>query len=441
MADNDILQGFQLGFQSSLQRQRMKSEAALQRLQEQQIAQAMALKMQENALQNQFRAEMATAAQAMQDATSEEFMVPMPGAEVGTSVQGSDMAPPLMPVKNPSPMRRIDAFTQFMLPVISKFAPDKAGPIYNDVISNEVRMQQDQPFNPEIRQIPRPGGGTAEVLTTSPRSAQLMTPGPEIVEKDGQQFYQSGPNTFTRIPESASERQKAAFDRKQHADKLNFIREHSAKTYADLIANAPINQETGLPEIPPEAVATAAKAAGFQGSTLGQMEQQNISAENLVQVGKELFPLLTKENVGVRGFARRWGARLGLEDMPGFKGASDAEQAATLGRVFVASIFRTLRSDSNINEREVRALEAAAPDPAKIITQPEVLKAQMSALLRNAAEKSRSNAVRMGRDISPFFLTREEIIARGQAGQLTLEEAAQLQNNSAWKLIEALEVK
>lgn len=425
----------------SLRRQQFQSQSALRRLQEQQIAQAMALKMQENDLAIQFRADMAKAVQAAQDASSPTVTVPMQGADVGTSVSGSDMAPPVMTVDNPNPMRKIDAAMQFIAPVVAKYQPDKVGGFVNDLLLNEVRMQNERQFEPAIKQIPRPGGGTAEVLTTSPKSAQLMTPGPNIVEQDGQQFYQSGPNTFTRIPESASERQKAAFNRNQQADQLKFIRDNNPKVYADLFTNAPLNPETGLPEVSPEAIATAAKSAGFQGGTLGQMEQQNISAENLVQVGKELFPLLTKENVGVRGFARRWGARLGLEDMPGFKDASNAEQAATLGRVFVASIFRTLRSDSNINEREVRALEAAAPDPAKIITQPEVLKAQMSALLRNAAEKSRSNAVRMGRDVSPFFLTREEIIARGQAGQLTLEQAAQLQNNSAWKLIEALEVK
>lgn len=142
MADNDILQGFQLGFQSSMRMQEFKSQSALRRLQERAAAEGLRMKIEENQLQNQFRAEMTTAAQAMQDSMSEEIMVPMQGQE-----DLGDMAPPLMPMKNPAPMRRIDAFTQFMLPVITKYQPDKAGPIYNDVMMNEVRAETAESLN------------------------------------------------------------------------------------------------------------------------------------------------------------------------------------------------------------------------------------------------------------------------------------------------------
>lgn len=111
MADNDILQGFQLGFQSSLQRQRLKSDAALQRLREQQIAQVMALRMQENALAIQERADMAKAVSAAQMAASPTVLVP------GFDGEGTYEAP------NPQPMSQGDAAVQFVLPVIAKYRP------------------------------------------------------------------------------------------------------------------------------------------------------------------------------------------------------------------------------------------------------------------------------------------------------------------------------
>lgn len=132
-----FLQGFQVGSGVALQRQQLQSQAAYRRLQEQQIAQAMALKMQENALQNQFRAEMATAMQAFQDVTAEQIMVPMEGQE---GLGG--MNAPLMPVKNPNPMRKIDAAMQTIVPVVAKYQPDKVGSVVNNLLVNEVRERE-----------------------------------------------------------------------------------------------------------------------------------------------------------------------------------------------------------------------------------------------------------------------------------------------------------
>lgn len=120
-----------------LRMQELKSQAAIRRIHEENAAKALSLKIQENSIQNQFRAEMATALQAVNDATASEIMVPMQGQEgIG------DMAPPLAPMKNPSPMRRIDAMTRFVLPVVGKYAPDKAVPFVNDLLLNEVRTRE-----------------------------------------------------------------------------------------------------------------------------------------------------------------------------------------------------------------------------------------------------------------------------------------------------------
>lgn len=312
-------------------------------------------------------------------------------------------------------------------------------------VTTEIQVGGDNNWQPSTGTLPNPGGGDPiPFMKTSPRSAQpMMEPRLEElihpVTGERRTIMRSGMSGARPLPQDISARQQEAFKRTQQAEQLRFIKDNQPQVYADLFSKSPIDPATGMPAPTPDAIQQAAKVAGFESGTKAKMEQETLSGENLVQVGREMFPLLTRDNVGVRGFFRRWGARLGMEGKPGFENASDAEQAATLGRVFIASIFRTLRSDSNINEREVRALEAAAPNPTQFITQPEVLKSQMSALLRNAADRSRTNAQRLGKPVSPFFLTREEIIARGQAGELTTEQAADLLNKSAWKLIEALE--
>lgn len=242
------------------------------------------------------------------------------------------------------------------------------------------------------------------------------------------------------MPENVAARQQKAFERAEAAKDVAFVRENNPTGYADIMRGGNVDTERGVPAVPDAARTQAARTASFSPGTKAKMEEQMVAAEDLFTTAQEFLPLITKSNVGWRGAARRWGSRLGLDD-GFFKNATDAQAAATMSRVFMASIFRTLRSDSNIAKPEVEALENSAPDTTRFIDDPDSIKSQMAALLRNANNKDRNAAQRMGKPVSPFFLTREEIIARGQAGELTTEQAAALLNKSAWKLIEALEAQ
>jgi hypothetical protein len=432
-----FLQGFQAGgammgdaLDRSLRMQQLQSDAAHRRVMEQNAAQLLSMKMEENNLSIQYRADMAKAVTAAQQATSPHVFFQGPDGPAG--------------MENPNLLTEEQAAMRFVVPVIAQYEPNKVQDALEGIALAKYRKRAAAGgTEPQIKVITGPDGRQHQVFDPGDKGvSQLVTPEPTVTtDEAGNQFYQSGPNRFNRVPESATQRQKEQFKRTQQAEQLKFIRDSNSKAYADLFSNSPVDPETGMPQPTPESIATAAKSAGFEGGTVAKMEEQMVGAENLLTTANQFLPLITKNNVGWRGAVRRWGTRLGLEGMPGFKDSSEAEQAATMSRIFVAEIFRVLRSDSNIAKPEVEALEDAAPDAKKFINDPDSMKSQMATILKNAADKSRNGARRLGREIFPFFLTQEEIEAKGLAGEITKEKAIELYNKSAWKLIDSLEAR
>jgi hypothetical protein len=311
-------------------------------------------------------------------------------------------------------------------------------------ITTEMQVGGDANWQPSTGTLPNPSGGEPiPFIKTSPRSAQpMMEPRMEEltdpVTGERRSVLRTGMSGARPMPADIGKRQQEAFQRTQQADQLKFIRDNQPQVYADLFSKSPIDPDTGMPKPTPEAIQQAAKVAGFEPGTKAKMEEQMVAAEDLFTTAQEFLPLITKENVGIRGAIRRWGARLGLEGQPGFEKATDAQKAATMSRVFMASIFRTLRSDSNIAKPEVEALEAAAPDTTRFIDDPDSIKSQMAALLRNANNKDRNAAQRMGKPVSNFFLTPDEVRARVAAGQMPADEGLRIIDRSAWSLIRAL---
>lgn len=252
----------------------------------------------------------------------------------------------------------------------------------------------------------------------------------EIDPTTGKQIsFSKTPRGWQRIPDDVATRQK-----------LQFENQSKLATFKKALESRPDIaefDERGVPTISPEKYAEAAKLAGLESGTKSQLEQQQISGEKVFRTGRKLMGLL-EGNVGVPGAIKRGLAQVGLDKAFGVENASDAIAAQTVGREFVAGIFRALRSDSNINKDEVARLESAAPDPTRLITTPKVEKAKLLAILESAFETSRSNAQRMGTPITPMFLTVPEIEARIANGQLTAEQAKELWDDSATAMMEEL---
>lgn len=314
--------------QLQLRMQELQSEAALRRLHEQQIAQAIELKMQENQLQNQFRAEMATALQTVNDVTSDQIMVPMQGQEgIG------DMAPPLMPVDNPNPMRRIDAMTKFVLPVIGKYAPEKAGPFVNDLLMNEVRMQQEQrlqeaqplsplgklqsdrtaalkrgdtsavaefdslinaeqTYTPSTGEVTTPSGRKIEYFKSSPRSAQVVAePSLETLtdpETGAQrQVLRTGASGAKIVPQDIGQRQ------------LDMSLHKIALEHPDLASDVP--GKPGMKTISPDRWDELALRKGVTSAVQTTAQKNIMDAQKTVSSLVDLEKTLRPTDVGVKG--------------------------------------------------------------------------------------------------------------------------------------------
>lgn len=396
---NEFLEGARLGasiasdrLNRNLREQELRSIEAARRLQERQVAQRLQLEMEQANLAIQYRADMQKA--MTQTALETSPILPVPGSPFGV-------------IPNPNAISTDRALLKNVAPVIGKYEPSKLAPFVQDVAMMPYRLKAAevmQSESPEIKTEVDPSTGKTVSFSRTPRGWQ-------------------------RIPDDVASRQKL---QNENQRKLAAFKS-ALEARPDLIEF----DANGVPAISPERYAEAAKLAGVESGTKSQLEQQQIAGERVFRTGRKLMGLL-EGNVGVPGAIKRGLAQVGLDKAFGVENASDAIAAQTVGREFVAGIFKALRSDSNINKDEVSRLEAAAPDPTRLITTPKVEKAKLLAILESAFETSRSNAQKMGTPITPMFLTLPEIEARIANGQLTAEAAAELWQDSATAMMEEL---
>lgn len=418
MAD-DWLRGVESGFQSSLQMQQLRSQNSLRRLQEQQIAQGIALKLQENNLSIQFRADMAKAISAAQEASSPKVTVRGPEDPNNTG-----MAPPLIVVDNPNPMRKVDAAMQFITPVIAQYQPEKLGTFVNDLLLNEVRMQNEQNFTPTAGQVTTPSGKSIDFVKTSPRSAQLVVD-PTVENLQDPQtgrnisVLRTGTSGAKVIPQDIANRQVTQWAL-NHAPELMQMDEH------------------GRAFLPPEKFNEAARRAGIPTGVKTDMLNQIATTAGAFEVGRKLLPLLTPENVGVRGAVSRKLVESGVAQMFPEMKIGSATETLSVASNFRAGLVRALRSDSNINKDEREQIIEGLPTPENMLSSVQDSKIKLATQLELAAIKSRAAANALGKQITPFFLTAQEIEQMIDSKSITPEEGAKIWNADAWNLIEQI---
>lgn len=388
---------------AALRIQELQSQRAAQAARERAIAQEMAITMEKRDLMIQYRADMAKAIGSAQMLSSPT--VPVMGPR-GTAVH----------VENPNPLSTEDAAFQKILPVVARYEPDKVPEVLRGIATAKYQRE----FTPTAGEVETPDGRKIPFVKTSRGGAQLV--GESTVETiadpttgRGISGIRSATGAFRPLAQDISQRQltKWAIDK---APELMEMR------------------EDGTAFLPPQNFNEAARRSGLGQAFKTQMLEQIAATQGAFETGQKLLPLLTPENVGVRGAAQRLrDATLGQIN-PNMKTGTSSEMLAT-SKAFMAGLVRALRSDGNIGIQEREELIAGMPTPDKLLSSVQDSKVKLAAQLELAAIKSRASANTLGKPITPFFLKVEEIEQMIQSGQLTAEEAKKVWDNNAWNLI------
>jgi hypothetical protein len=292
-----------------------------------------------------------------------------------------------------------------------------------------VRMMREMAldsFKPTAGTITMPDGTAQQYVNTSRNQAQLVTQ-PEIQNITNPAtgavtpMVRTGPNSFRPIPQDIGARQQRTM-----------VAKWALENAPELMTMDP---ETGFASLPPENFNEAARRSGIPGAVKTQLTEQMQGAASAFEVGRKLLPLLTPENVGVRGMIGRKIEEQGLAQLfPGMKIGS-ATETLSVASNFRAGLVRALRSDGNINKDEREQIIEGLPTPDQMLSSVQDSKVKLAAQIEMAAMKSRAAANALGRPITSFFLKPNEIEQMIGSGQLTGEQAAQLWSQNAWNLI------
>jgi hypothetical protein len=406
----EILEGFQVGLNASLRIQELRSQKAAQAARERAVAQEMALIMEKRNTMIQYRADMEKAIGSAQMVSGSTVPVFGPNGAVGS-------------VPNPNPISTEDAAFQHVLPVVARYEPDKVPEVLRGIATAKYQQDQRQEFTPTAGEVQTPDGRRIPFVKTSPRSAQLV--GESTVEtvndpSTGKQVtgVRSATGGFKPLPQNIEQRQ-------------------IAKWAMDRAPELMVMRDDGTAYLPPENFNEAARRSGLGQTFKTQMLEQMAATQGAFETGQKLLPLLTPENVGVRGAVSRLKESALGQINPNMKVGSSTEMLAT-SKAFMAGLVRALRSDGNIGIQEREELIAGMPTPDKLLSSVQDSKVKLAAQLELAAIKSRASANNLGKPITPYFLKIEEIEQMIASGQLTAEEAAKLWQGNAWNLINTI---
>lgn len=389
------LQGISIGagiasdaMNRNLRMQELRSMQAMRQLQERQTAEAMRLQLEQANLATQYRADMEKAMQQTQLETSP--VIPIPGSPFG-------VAP------NPSQLSMDRALLKNVAPVIGKYNPDKLGPFVQDVAMLQYRQNAMQP----------------EVKTVTDEATG-----------DQVSMIRTGPNSWSRVPESAAKRQEQAFENQNRGKVLAF----ALKNAPELVEFDDRGQPKPMTE---ENYRIAAQRAGLTGATKTREEQKQTTGSTVFNIGKRLAPLLTQENTGVRGMARR-----AFDSIKGQLGddvkISNASETVSVAKQFQSAMIKSMMSDSNIAEAERKKIESAMPAPDAWFKSAQDARISLASALELMGTTSRAGAESLGKPIRSEWLTPVEIRDKLASKEISMEQARELMNNNGWVLINML---
>jgi hypothetical protein len=427
-----VQSGLALGrtmFDNAMRMQELKSQQAYRQLQERQLAQTLAVQMEQHDLEVQRRADMTKAWTRVMADTAPTFEMPVDGPPTADGT-----APGIALVPNPQAMALEDAMGKHVLPVIAQY--DKTGREAFDALAGIAKMKQDREqalHQPgfEVAKDPRTGREYS-VFRSSRNSSQLVHQ-PEITSL-------TDPNTGKPVSviQTGNSIQKVGQDIEGR-----MLRVDDIKKLKDAPGGAQLlewDDAKGAFVLPAKNADAARKvltdAHGITTGTRTALEATGESAEGLAETGRKLLPLINERTVGVRGELTRLAQRTGLSMVvPGLENPEVAE-ADAYGRAFTAKVIRSLRSDGNINKDEVTRLESASNTISW--TTPNEAKARLAAFLDQSAVLARRSYSKLGKPPKDEFLTRDQIRDRVVSGELTAAEGAALYTKTIDSFVQSI---
>ncbi len=416
-----------MGLQHGARMQQLKSEAALRRLHEQQAAETLRYAIWQHNQAIDEQADNAKRSAVFQSMITPTLTVPAEG-------------PPMAGGPTPTAQVANPGFVENMGE--AWLLANKGNPNMGKVMTeagalmlNQARLKEaaQGPHQPSTGRLTTPSGREIEFFQGSKNSAQPIY-SPEMVNltdlNTGKQVsvIQTG-NSAKTVPQDIESRQI-------RVDDLKRLKE--APGGAKLLE---YDEKVGGFTLPPQN-AEAARELLSGATQISQpvrtaLEKQQVEVGKVFALGKQLAPLLTPDNVGVRGMANRAFEGVAAQLVPGFK-ISKATDTVAVAKEFQAALIKGLKSDFNIAEPERKTLEVAFPTPQNWFEGAPQSKSKLATSLENWGTISRSNAQALGKPITPQWLTRDEIRQKLGAKEIDLETANNLMEDNGWALIESL---
>lgn len=405
MADftfDNLFRGFNTGlniansrFDHAARIQELKSQEALRQAQERQVAMHTALLMEEQNRKIQFGADMQKA--IGQTILESSPVIPAPGAVGGV-------------LPNPNPMPQSRALLKNVGPVIGKYAPDKFAPFVQDVALSE--------FQPKGGEVTLPSGEKVQYFQGSRNSSVPVLSQPrEVTLPSGERVIQTGPNTYRPIPQDIGARQT-----KQKM--LDF-----ALKNPDLSVPDPDNPDSRI--IPPENWAEAAKRMSLPVGVRSELEKQQSTGDTLVSLGRELLPMISNETAGPGGAISR--AKEFIGGVTGIDTGTKATVAASVADRFRAMMTKLQKTDGNIAEPERKEIAKSMPNLRNLAQAPNQAIALTVNNLEDWGNRSRRNAIKLGKPITPMWLTKEEVFQQLKDHKISEQEADSIMQDNGWE--------
>lgn len=159
--------------------------------------------------------------------------------------------------------------------------------------------------------------------------------------------------------------------------------------------------------------------------TKTDVQKQALAAENAVRRGAELMANLGPESVGVRGTFNDLVINRGLAQMFPEAAKEGVSGGRSLITAFNEQMIKSIKADSQLNQKEREHLESALPKLSVDESFPNAKK-KISTFIEESRKTARSNAERLKMPIPDWTLSKDEIAKKFKSGEITQEKAREL---------------
>lgn len=425
------------GFEAGMRMQQLRSEQAMRQLHERQAAETLSYAMHQHQAAIQQEADTAKANSVFQTLITPTLSMQVPVSGPPTA-DGQSLGTASVKVANPAYEPDTGkALIRAFSPTIR--TPAEAERLVMDAATvnyhlGEAKRQEalsrESQFDPSGKSVILPDGQKVQGVMTSKNTFQPVY-SPEITNLTNPETGETTPvirqgNTTKNIPVDIGARQT------NHQILQKALEIDPSKVDVTTDQNGNI-----IAKVSPEAWKQVSQQGALTTPVRTSLQKQDIETGKVFSLGQQLAPLLTPENVGVRGMATRAFEGVASQILPDFK-IGKSSDTVTVAKEYQAALVRGLKSDSNIAESERQTLSSAMPDPASWYKGAPQAKAALATTLEQWGTLSRNNASVRGKPVTSQWMLPEEIHKAFLAGKISETDANALMEGNGWRLIDSL---